>query len=548
MMNILAIDDHPDNLISLKALLGEAIPEANLIPATSGKEGINLAVNLVPDVILLDIVMPGMDGFEVCKQLKTDQITQDIPVVFLTALRDNRESRIKALEVGGEAFLAKPIDEPELIAQVRAMARINEARRSARKEKDRLQQLVNEQTLHLRRQREELQERDRELTKAKEKAEQSDRLKSAFLANMSHEIRTPMNAIVGFAQVLNDPELSSADRDHFIQIIQHRADDLLNIINASLDISRIESGTITPVWQEVKLDDLHREMYQLFRDKLKKAGKTEIALEYDMPRTDDSQLVVTDPYILRQVLANLLDNAVKYTARGKIVFGCQVQEKGLSCFVSDTGIGISRQNQEVIFDHFRQADIPEAQSYGGTGLGLTICRGMLNQLGGEIKVESEPNKGSTFRFTIPLPGDGQGKPKILNATTGKETATPSAWMGKSILVVEDDHYSREYLETVIRGKGARVLSVTCGRELKQLSEKLADFDLILLDIRLPDASGWDLITDIRQAGYDRPVIAQTAYAMVSDQQKSRELGFNDYLPKPVNKQALSSVLDRWLNP
>lgn len=548
MITLLAIDDHPDNLLSLKALIGEFLPDARVLTATNGPEGLELTEKESPDVILLDIVMPGMDGFEVCKLLKRDDLTQDIPVVFLTALRGEKESRIRALEVGGEAFIAKPIDETELTAQIKAMAKIRAYRLAEKQEKEWLQKRVDEQTLDLLRQLKALKKRDKELMLAKEKAEQSDRLKSTFLANMSHEIRTPMNAIVGFAQVLTDPDLSTEEREHFAQIIQRRSDDLLHIINAILDISRIESGTLTVENHEINLNDLLEEMISQFRNKIpeEKRDTLKLYLSSSLPKGEET--LITDPYVLKQVLVNLLDNAVKYTSSGSITFGCRpVEGNTIIFFVSDTGIGISPENQAIIFDHFRQADIPNAQVYGGTGLGLAICRGLLHKMGGDIWVESESGKGSTFSFTIPFV-----QPGIVPAVSGQPNPETSGlkngfdWNGKHILVVEDDESNRQYLAIILSRTGAVVEYAASANELSRFYPRLNNVDLVLLDIRLPDASGWELISEIRKFRSNLPVIAKTAYAMASDARKSLELGFSDYISKPVNKERLFLLIDKWL--
>ena len=386
-----------------------------------------------------------------------------------------------------------------------------------------------------------------ELLKAKEKAEESDRLKSAFLANMSHEIRTPMNAIVGFSSALADPELSSEERDHFVEIINNRSDDLLHLINDILDISRIESGNATLLHQTVNLNKLIFGLGEEFTGRIVKAGKTHLVLKVERPLSDQDSDVVSDPYILGQVYSNLLDNALKYTNKGYIKFGYSVPEEGmLSGFVEDSGIGIEPQYHRLIFEHFRQSDRTDQQLYGGTGLGLAICKGSLALLGGTISVESKPGKGSRFEFRIPFVTPGiQPEPQgISPLSTNPQTYE---WSGRKILLVEDDPANMEYLKAVLKRTCIGMESLASAAEVRRHFNSIGDFDVVLLDIRLPDAEGWDLVNEIKKLAPNLPVIAQTAYAMSSDRQKSEKSGFDDYITKPLNRNELLQKLSRFLD-
>jgi PAS domain S-box-containing protein len=385
-----------------------------------------------------------------------------------------------------------------------------------------------------------------EIIKARERAEESDRLKSTFLANMSHEIRTPMNAIVGFAELLSDPGISTEERKHFSTIIQSRSDDLMHIINDLLEISRIESGNATIVHQRVDLNLLMDDLEAVFSQKLERTGK-KISMTCLKSLASERIVVVTDGYILRQVFANLIDNAIKYTPEGEIVFGYDTNEGDiLHCFVTDTGIGISRENQKVIFEHFRQAEIENQHRFGGTGLGLSICKGSLSLLDGTIGVESEPGKGSTFRFSIPL--------EPAKPTAHEPKANPAViiskktfnWTGKKILVVEDEESNMEFLKVILAGTKALLVPAYSGSEVRNLLSDLMTFDLVLLDIRLPDASGWDLAREIKSIRMDLPVIVQTAFAMSSDRLKGEEAGCDDYISKPISKDKLLKLISVYI--
>jgi signal transduction histidine kinase len=397
-----------------------------------------------------------------------------------------------------------------------------------------------------------------ELVSAKEKAEKSDLLKSTFLANMSHEIRTPMNAITGFASMLSDPDLSISDRRRFAEIIQLRSDDLMHLINDLLDISRIESGNATMVKESLSINTLLDEMEAVANQKLKRSKKEAISLVVTKGLPDMSSIISSDGFVIRQVFANIIENAIKFTEAGTIRFGYNPPEKGfITCFVTDTGIGISKENQQVIFEHFRQADVPDAHRYGGTGLGLSICKGSLALMGGEIHVESEPGEGSTFIFTLPYEtpvndplassaGDREGASSGTQSTVSETKPPLPRWTGKRILLVEDEQTNMEYLQIILRRTGAELVTVFSGNELRKLFQDLDSFDLVLLDVRLPDANGWELAVELKKLRPSLPVIAQTAYAMSSDRQKAEEAGCDGYVSKPIKKEQLLNLISEKL--
>lgn len=390
-------------------------------------------------------------------------------------------------------------------------------------------------------------DRTAELIQSKEKAEESDRLKSSFLANMSHEIRTPMNSIVGFSSALADPDIDSEERDRYVEIITNRSNDLLHLINDILDISRIESGNASVVHQTINLNKLIGDLNDEFTGRIVKSGKTHVRLSAERPLNDRDATIVSDPYILGQVWSNLLDNALKYTHQGYITFGYVIPENGiLTGFVVDSGIGIEQQNHKIIFEHFRQSDRADQQVYGGTGLGLAISKGSLALLGGTIRVESTPGKGSRFEFQIPFktPDIQQDIPKETPITVNPKTFK---WSGRKVLLVEDDPANLEYLKTILKRTGVGIESAETATELRQYYPSLGDFDLVLLDIRLPDAEGWDLVSEIKNIFPHLPVVAQTAYAMTSDRQKSEMSGFDDYITKPISRNELLEKLSRFLD-
>ncbi len=431
---ILAIDDNSDNLVTLKALISELFPDFDFIKADNGTSGIALAEKSEPDIILLDIIMPGLDGYEVCQSLKSNPLLKDIPVVFLTALKGEKESRIRALECGAEAFLSKPIDISELTAQIRAMIKIREANIAKLDEQNILKKLVQERTAELteelkkhveteksliiamqRAQKsevelmalnekylftiEELRHLNNELTFAWEKAEEGDRLKSAFLTNMSHEIRTPLNGILGFADILIEGQLMESDVIKYSKIIHKSGTRLLELINNIIQISKIESGVEHLQLATFSAADLISDAIEQF---MERADKQSIKFKTVIPEKHKDLITVSDTLKLHQILTNLINNALKFTKEGSIEIGYNVNDLMLEFFVKDTGKGIEPEHLDRIFERFYQADISTTRGFEGAGLGLSLCKSIIELLGGSIRAESEPEAGSTFYFSIPL--------------------------------------------------------------------------------------------------------------------------------------------------
>jgi len=382
-----------------------------------------------------------------------------------------------------------------------------------------------------------------ELIAAKEKAEKSDQLKSAFLANMSHEIRTPMNSIMGFADLLNDPELDSQRRQEYTEIIISRSNDLLQIINDVLDISHIESGNAAIHNTTCDLNNLLDKLQEMFTAKLQLKPGSKVHLVCEKAVRVGQLAFQVDEFKLKQIFVNLLDNAFKFTEKGTIRFGFLMPANGtITCFVSDTGIGVDPQYSEIIFERFRQADIPNRNKYKGTGLGLAICKGYAELMGGRIWVESEPGKGSRFCFQLPfiqIMEDG-------SMNTQQKVISGYNWKGKNIVVVEDDEQNVRYLQAILRKTGATVYPVNNGASFRELITEMPDIQLILMDIQLPEEDGWQLTQYTKSVRADIPVIAQTAFGMESDRLKSIEAGCDNFIAKPISPDDLLRMMAIYL--
>ncbi|HEX3007708.1 MAG TPA: ATP-binding protein, partial [Bacteroidales bacterium] len=381
-----------------------------------------------------------------------------------------------------------------------------------------------------------------ELKKAKDHAEQSDRLKTAFLQNMSHEIRTPMNAIMGFSELLVNQYNNKAKLEEYSQIINLRCADLLEIINEILDVAKIESGQLPVNIEECELNELFSEIYRSFKGIQKWQAKQHINFNIQVNCGNDDNTIRADKVKLKQILINLIGNAFKYTDKGEVQAGCMLDKnKQILFYVSDTGVGIPPDKQEFIFERFAQLEPTPGRLYGGTGLGLSIVKGLVNLLGGKIWLESTPSEGTTFYFNFPYervePSQNQ---QILKSIEYKFN-----FSGKTILLVEDDEFTADYLKEALNGTGVKVIHTVYGSDAIQIS-KSQKLDLILLDIRLPDIDGYSVARIIRKEKPEIKIIVQTAYAATEDKENAMKAGSNDYISKPIKRDSLLTLMDKHL--
>ena len=385
----------------------------------------------------------------------------------------------------------------------------------------------------------EVEKRSTELIKAKEKAEESDRLKSAFLTNMSHEIRTPMNGILGFAELLKEPNLSSDDMEDYIQTIQISGARMLNTINNIVDISKIESGLIQVDIKETNINEEMEFTYKFFKPEAEIKG-LQFLLKNGLPSKE--AIIKTDNGKVYGILANFIKNAIKFTFDGSIEFGYVKKGEYLEFFVKDTGIGIPQKRQQLIFERFRQGSESYNRGYEGSGLGLSISKSYVEMLGGRIWVESEEGLGSTFYFTIPYIALSEEKTtieKIISAEH-KEIGIKNL----KILIVEDDEISYSLLSKTLQKISKEVLHAITGVEAIDICRNNPDIDLVLMDIQIPKMDGNEATRQIRQFNKNVIIIAQTAYAFAGDSEKVIEAGCNDYIYKPINKTLLYELIKK----
>ncbi|MFQ6610019.1 MAG: PAS domain S-box protein, partial [Fidelibacterota bacterium] len=383
---------------------------------------------------------------------------------------------------------------------------------------------------------------EEDLKKALEKAQESDRLKSAFLANMSHEIRTPMNGILGFTDLLKAPNLTGDEKDECIQIIEKSGNRMLNTINDIVDISKIEAGMIEVEKSEVSVNNILEGLYNFF---VREAGEKGLELKYNPSLSDTESRIVTDQHKLEGILTNLIKNAVKFTEKGSITFGCTLKdtenEKCLEFYVTDTGIGIPADIIDAIFNRFEQADMGIARAFEGSGLGLAISKSYVEMLGGSIWVESEEGKGSTFSFTIPY----SGKTVKKNGTEQKKEAQSVTSLDHlSVIIAEDDEISQLFFKTIFKNMFKKITYTTTGKETIDECRRNPDTDIILMDIQMPEMSGYDAAREIRKFNKDVIIISQTAYGFSIDRKKALEAGCDDYIAKPIKKKEMLEIINR----
>ena len=379
-----------------------------------------------------------------------------------------------------------------------------------------------------------------ELTAAKEKAELSDRLKSAFLANMSHEIRTPMNGILGFTGLLKRPDLPDEKKNDFIRIIEQSGERLLGLINDIINISKIEAGQ-----QQVHLSTININHQVLFVfDSLRLDAKSKgLALACTYGLSDEEAIIRSDKEKLFGILTNLVKNAIKYTDRGKIEFGYIKQDDSIEFYVKDTGIGIAEDKQNDIFERFIQADINNKMARHGVGLGLSIAKAYVEMLGGSIRVNSKLGEGSTFYFTLPYGSETYDQ---LPEDIGDLTVPDRSDL--RIVIAEDDDISFDLISLEMGNFTKEIIRAQTGFEVIDICRHRTDIDLILMDVQLPGLDGLEATRQIRNFNKEITIIAQTAYGFVEDREKAIEVGCNDYLSKPIGRTDLYSMINKYFQP
>jgi signal transduction histidine kinase/CheY-like chemotaxis protein len=381
----------------------------------------------------------------------------------------------------------------------------------------------------------------KQLEFAKLKAEESDQLKSSFLTNMSHEIRTPMNAIVGFSDLLLDAELNENDRYEYAKVINNSGQNLVSIIDDLIQMSKIDTNQIKPNFSAINLELFVKEIYNTI--KIAIPINDNINFFVVNPKNSVQTKIVTDEVKLKQVVTNLVTNALKYTKQGFVCFGYEINlvTPEIIFTIKDSGIGIDKKSQEIIFDRFRRIENDFTIKAGGLGLGLAISKAYVEMLEGKISVFSNEGKGATFSFTIPLQYELNKEQDVLGVCKTdfiehKENGT--------ILIAEDDNINYLLLEKIMKLKEYQIIRAKDGVEAVDICTSDKEIDLVLMDIKMPKLNGFEALEKIKILRPKLPVIAQTAYASVEDKIKIEKAGFVGYVTKPINKEKLFELIEK----
>jgi len=384
----------------------------------------------------------------------------------------------------------------------------------------------------------------KELEEAKIRAEESDQLKSAFLANMSHEIRTPMNSIIGFSNLLNQSGLEDHLRELYVNRIITNSELLLTLISDIIDLAKIESGQLSIIYGRILISDLIKDLEQYALDETTRLQKERIEIVTSLEKQDCE--IETDVVRIAQVMKNLINNAIKFTQEGTVEIGCTSggADNSLRLYVKDTGIGISPEHNEVIFDQFRQIDGSNTRKFGGTGLGLAICKNLVHMMGGSIWVESELGKGASFQVEHPLKSPALDKQFVREEKLVHEPSSPDGEI--SILTVDDEPDTLELYQVMLTQMGHHVRLAKNGYEALRLMEQYPLPDLVLMDIQMPVMSGTDTLKIIRDRYPEVKVVAQSAHALTGDRDRFMKEGYDGYIPKPITPAELSRVISELL--
>jgi signal transduction histidine kinase len=534
---VLIAGDSSEDVLSIEKKLQEF--QVQVIHAYSIKDVMRKTTEQDIAIAILDVSASDELGYEMIDTLQSSNPSKLIPVILISD-EDKADELMKwGLGKGMVDFLSKPVRHRLLVSKINVFLELFSRRKKLETEVEKRRQSEYN-----------LKKTERRLIEAKRKAEESDRLKSTFLANMSHEIRTPMNSIIGFANLLGNDDLSQEEKEEYINYIRNSSRTLLNLIDDIIDIAKIEAGQLSMNPDAVPIRSTFKELQALFQKELLNRGKGNLELKLNLPDREKEEYVFADDSRLRQVLSNIINNAIKFTSKGFIEIGYyQIPNaREIMFFVRDTGIGIPEDKLEVIFNRFEQVKDERIEKNEGTGLGLSISKRIIELLGGEIAVESVVGEGSYFYFTLKLVPN-ELETELANQEANRTKAISSAELNlkdKTILIAEDEIFNFQFLKEFLRPTMADVIWAKSGFEAIEKVKEYKDIDLILMDIKMPELDGYEATKRIKKINPDIPIFAQTAYAMAGDKKTNKNAGFNEYLTKPIKTSELLKLLIKYI--
>ncbi|MBI9034247.1 MAG: response regulator [Bacteroidales bacterium] len=589
LRKIVIAEDSKTQAIKLKMILESE--GFQVYHGENGKEALELTQQHLPEMVITDLMMPVMNGMELSAQIKADKRLQNIPVILVTYLTEVKDI-VEGLQSKADNYISKPYTADYMLKRVSKILKeknescsiidmssfevnldgdtyildsnaerifnflitayetaimknqeLETAKNQLHELNESLEYLVDQRTKELQLEIEERKKIELELEVARAKAEDSDKMKSIFLSNMSHDLRTPMNAIIGFTDLLKEEIPSQEEYDEFLDLISSNGESLLHLINDIIDLSKIEAGEVVIQNSSCSVNQIISELEKQYNKilKLRSRNKVEINTRLGLSR---EFVIETDPLRLKQILSNLITNAVKFTRQGQINFGYEIFDNALEFFVKDSGIGIKEKDLEHIFERFGQSKDGLEHNTGGTGLGLAISKNLVELMGGGIRVESEYGSGTGFYFTLPF--------KLIEGVSiehfqkAPEFRTNYNLEGQLILIVEDDLSNYNYLKAVVKRSRGDVIWAKNGKLALEIYKQHPEIEIVLMDIHMPVMNGFETTKELKKINPNIVVIAQTAYAMVYDEQICYDAGCDDYLAKPIKPKLLLEKIENYL--
>jgi len=517
--NILLVDDRPENLITLEGILES--PELDIYTANSGNEALGMLLENDFALVLMDVQMPGMDGFETAEIMRSNEKTRQIPIIFVTAISKQRKHIFKGYQAGAVDYLYKPLDLEILKSKIKAFIEFFKHRTALEETTKKLKLTVDQ------------------LKDAKNIAENATNTKSLFLASMSHEIRTPLNGIIGMADLgLMDSDMSEQQKER-LEDIKKSGETLLEIINDILDISKVEADALELEEIEFSLGELIERVFNTIAIKAIE-GQNELIVDID-PKIPD--IIIGDPLRLKQILINLLNNAIKFTQGGAVELSIKLvddieEQIRLEFCISDTGVGMSDEIIDKLFTTYSQADASTTRTHGGTGLGLNISQKLVKLMGGTISAKSEINKGSQFSFSLNLISGHQTDEKPINKRIPKTD-------GFNILIIDNNEKAGKSLSSILSTNGLKnSIALSFDKATKLLAKET--FNLLFIDFKLNGMTGDQILDKLNEQfpnnKFDIVFLSQIKSSIaVNKLQKTKNC---DFITKPILQSKIRSYFDK----